>query len=53
MWRRPHRLSRRLWHLRLGTSACALVLSLHLIGHKQTAVYDGAWTEWAGEPTRR
>lgn len=29
-----------------GTSACALVLSLHLIGHTQTAVYDGAWAEW-------
>jgi thiosulfate/3-mercaptopyruvate sulfurtransferase len=31
-----------------GTSACALVLSLHLIGHSQTAVYDGAWAEWGG-----
>ncbi len=31
-----------------GTSACALVLSLHLIGHAQTAVYDGAWAEWGG-----
>lgn len=31
-----------------GTSACALVLSLHLIGHTQTAVYDGAWAEWGG-----
>jgi thiosulfate/3-mercaptopyruvate sulfurtransferase len=29
-----------------GTSACALVLSLHLVGHSQTAVYDGAWAEW-------
>jgi len=29
-----------------GTSACALVLSLHLVGHPQTAVYDGAWAEW-------
>jgi thiosulfate/3-mercaptopyruvate sulfurtransferase len=29
-----------------GTSACALVLSLHSIGHTQTAVYDGAWSEW-------
>lgn len=33
-----------------GTSACALVLSLHLIGHTQTAVYDGAWAEWGGRP---
>jgi thiosulfate/3-mercaptopyruvate sulfurtransferase len=29
-----------------GTSACALVLSLHSVGHTQTAVYDGAWSEW-------
>ena len=29
-----------------GTSACALILSLHSIGHSQTAVYDGAWSEW-------
>jgi thiosulfate/3-mercaptopyruvate sulfurtransferase len=29
-----------------GTSACALVLSLHSVGHTQTAVYDGAWAEW-------
>ena len=29
-----------------GTSACALVLSLHSIGHTRTAVYDGAWSEW-------
>ena len=29
-----------------GTSACALVLSLHSIGHTGTAVYDGAWSEW-------
>nr|MBA2525481.1 sulfurtransferase [Pyrinomonadaceae bacterium] len=31
-----------------GTSACALVLGLHLIGHPRTAVYDGAWAEWGG-----
>jgi thiosulfate/3-mercaptopyruvate sulfurtransferase len=29
-----------------GTSACALVLSLELLGHRNTAVYDGAWAEW-------
>jgi thiosulfate/3-mercaptopyruvate sulfurtransferase len=29
-----------------GTSACALVLGLHSIGHTQTALYDGAWSEW-------
>jgi len=31
-----------------GTSACALVLSLHHIGHAEAAVYDGAWAEWGG-----
>lgn len=31
-----------------GTSACALVLGLHLIGHPRAAVYDGAWAEWGG-----
>jgi thiosulfate/3-mercaptopyruvate sulfurtransferase len=31
-----------------ATSACAVVLSLHVIGHTQAAVYDGAWAEWAG-----
>jgi thiosulfate/3-mercaptopyruvate sulfurtransferase len=29
-----------------ATSACALVLGLRLLGHRQTAVYDGAWSEW-------
>ncbi|MGH7510269.1 MAG: 3-mercaptopyruvate sulfurtransferase [Gemmatimonadales bacterium] len=29
-----------------GTSACSLVLALHLIGHGQTTLYDGAWAEW-------
>jgi thiosulfate/3-mercaptopyruvate sulfurtransferase len=28
-----------------GTSACALVLALDLLG-RRAAVYDGAWTEW-------
>jgi thiosulfate/3-mercaptopyruvate sulfurtransferase len=32
-----------------GTSACALVLALELLG-QPAAVYDGAWTEWAGRP---
>jgi thiosulfate/3-mercaptopyruvate sulfurtransferase len=31
-----------------GVSACALSLALHLIGHRQVAVYDGSWTEWGG-----
>jgi thiosulfate/3-mercaptopyruvate sulfurtransferase len=31
-----------------GTSACALLHALHLLGHRETALYDGAWTEWGG-----
>jgi thiosulfate/3-mercaptopyruvate sulfurtransferase len=31
-----------------GTSACALILSLELLGHRDAAVYDGAWAEWGG-----
>jgi thiosulfate/3-mercaptopyruvate sulfurtransferase len=30
-----------------GTSACALVLALELLG-RPAAVYDGAWAEWGG-----
>ncbi|HEX2250203.1 MAG TPA: rhodanese-like domain-containing protein, partial [Gemmatimonadales bacterium] len=33
-----------------ATSACALVLSLELLGHRNTAVYDGAWSEWGSRP---
>jgi thiosulfate/3-mercaptopyruvate sulfurtransferase len=29
-----------------GVSACVLALGLHLIGHRQVAVYDGSWSEW-------
>jgi len=31
-----------------GVSACILTLGLHLLGHRQVAVYDGSWTEWGG-----
>ena len=33
-----------------GVSACILTLGLHLLGHRQVAVYDGSWTEWASRP---
>jgi thiosulfate/3-mercaptopyruvate sulfurtransferase len=31
-----------------GTSACALIHALHLLGDDRVALYDGAWTEWGG-----
>ena len=31
-----------------GTSACTLILALHLLGHEAAALYDGSWTEWGG-----
>jgi thiosulfate/3-mercaptopyruvate sulfurtransferase len=31
-----------------GTSACTLILALHLLGHDRVALYDGSWTEWGG-----
>jgi thiosulfate/3-mercaptopyruvate sulfurtransferase len=29
-----------------GVSACALIHALHLLGHEQASLYDGAWAEW-------
>jgi thiosulfate/3-mercaptopyruvate sulfurtransferase len=31
-----------------GVSACTLIHALHVLGHDQAALYDGAWTEWGG-----
>jgi thiosulfate/3-mercaptopyruvate sulfurtransferase len=29
-----------------GVTACAVALALHLLGHREVAVYDGSWAEW-------
>lgn len=31
-----------------GTSACVLLLALHLLGQDRAALYDGSWAEWGG-----
>lgn len=33
-----------------GVTACVLLFALHLIGKHDTALYDGSWTEWGGDP---
>lgn len=33
-----------------GVTACVLALGLYLIGHENTAVYDGSWSEWGDHP---
>jgi thiosulfate/3-mercaptopyruvate sulfurtransferase len=29
-----------------GVTACAVAFGLHLLGHRDVAVYDGSWSEW-------
>jgi thiosulfate/3-mercaptopyruvate sulfurtransferase len=31
-----------------GVTACALILGLEVLGHRDHAVYDGSWSEWGG-----
>jgi thiosulfate/3-mercaptopyruvate sulfurtransferase len=31
-----------------GTSACALIHALHVLGHDTAVLYDGSWSEWGG-----
>lgn len=33
-----------------GVTASCLAFALHLVGCDDFAVYDGSWTEWAGDP---
>ncbi len=29
-----------------GVTACVAILALHLLGHRDLAVFDGSWSEW-------
>lgn len=29
-----------------GVTACVVALALHVLGHRDVAVYDGSWAEW-------
>jgi thiosulfate/3-mercaptopyruvate sulfurtransferase len=33
-----------------GVTACAVILALDTLGVKDTAVFDGSWTEWGSTP---
>ncbi len=33
-----------------GVTACILLLALEQIGHKDVALYDGSWLDWASDP---
>jgi thiosulfate/3-mercaptopyruvate sulfurtransferase len=33
-----------------GITACAVLLGLDIVGARQTALYDGSWTEWGSQP---
>lgn len=33
-----------------GVTASVLLFALHLIGAKDTALYDGSWSEWSADP---
>ena len=32
-----------------GVTACALAFGAYLVGHKDTAIYDGSWVEWVAD----
>ena len=32
-----------------GVTAAAIAFAFYLLGHEETAIYDGSWTEWGGK----
>lgn len=33
-----------------GVTACILLFALHMVGQDNTALYDGSWLDWGGDP---